>query len=105
MTKETTLIEMVGQKQLDLMNRLGEIEFDTNTQKGSREKKMKATTPKNREVEISQIQTVGTCCHSGKLLYGDVPVAYWCTSGSGLKSLEEALKYADEKIDRCGLHE
>jgi len=65
---------------------------------------MKARTPKNRVVEVST-EWVGTGCHRGKLLYGGIPVSCWCTSGSGLNSLEEALKYADEKIDRCGLHE
>jgi len=68
-------------------------------------KKMKARTPKGREVKVYDINPIGTACHEGRLAYGDVPVAYWCTSGSGLKSLEEALAYADEKIDKCGLLE
>lgn len=66
---------------------------------------MKATTPKGREVLVYDIQTVGTARHSGRLSFGNVPVAYWCTSGIGANCLETALVQADVKIDACGLHE
>jgi hypothetical protein len=74
--------------------------------KGRKEKMtMKATTPKQREVIVHDVEKVGTGCHSGKLSYGNVPVAFWCTTGTATHSLEEALIQADEKIDACGLHE
>ena len=66
---------------------------------------MKATTPKGRVVKVYDLHSVGTCGASGRLAYGDVPVGCWCNVGSGMQSLEEALVQADEKIDRCGLHE
>ena len=66
---------------------------------------MKATTPKGRVLNVYDLQPAGTCGCSGCLAYGDVPVGDWCTVGSGVRSLEEALVKADEKIDRCGLHE
>lgn len=66
---------------------------------------MKATTPKGREVLVHDIQSVGSSGHSGRLSFGDVPVAYWCTFGSGANCLEAALVQADFKIDTCGLHE
>lgn len=66
---------------------------------------MTAKTPKGRKVEVYDIQPVGTACHSGRLKYGRVPVGYWCTTGTGAKSLEEALERADGRIDRCGLEE
>ena len=66
---------------------------------------MKATTPKGREINVYDLQSAGTCGTSGRLAYGDVPVGYWCTVGSGVRSLKEALVQADERIDECGLYE
>jgi len=68
-------------------------------------KSMKATTPKNRVVEVRETP-VGTRCTSGKLTYGDIVVAYYCNSGSqSAHNLIEGLQLADDKIDACGLHE
>ena len=64
---------------------------------------MKAMTPKKREVEVYDIQPVGTCCHSGRVKYGDIPVGYWCGTGLGANTLQEALIQADNMIDECGL--
>ena len=68
-------------------------------------KVMKAQTQKGRIVSI-ETEKVGTAGHKGILSFGDVPVAFWCTTGSQKEhSLEEALISADEKIDRCRLQE
>jgi len=66
---------------------------------------MKATTPKNRIVEIKETP-VGTRCTSGRITYNGIGVGYYCNTGSQeAHCLEEGLVMVDEKIDACGLHE
>lgn len=61
-----------------------------------------ATTPKGRTVDVTT-EMYGTKNQAGTLWYGGIKVGYWEQVGSGINTLEDALKAADERIDRNGI--
>ena len=63
-----------------------------------------AKTPKGITVNV-QPCCYGTSNHGGKLLLGDLLLACWQACGTGLHTIEEALAYADDRIEKLGLRE
>jgi len=63
-----------------------------------------AKTPKGRNVEVAITAEYGTArLQAGRIYYGGIAISAWSEGGSGTKTLEDALKYADKVIDERDL--
>lgn len=63
---------------------------------------LQAMTKKGRRVTVKTVMR-GTRNQVGTLIYGDLRLSWWEPFGHGNRTIEEALKEADDRIDSLRL--